>query len=189
MKSNTEEGGFFQITIPPNAYEIKSLNNEIKRSIIDEGHFTEANYPFTIKRTFSTLGSIIKISPQGLLISFMSDDSTKHPLGFNPSTLYEEQNLSPNSVDILSFHNIFLECDFAQGSSFKGKGSDIIHNLTMDVDPRFKYNEKITGGVQWYVMGSKDFISTSSFKLKNENGILVSFDDQSITFRLSIKEV
>ena len=39
------------------------------------------------------------------------------------------------------------------------------------------------------MMESKDIISSISFKLQNENGNLVSFNDQSITFRLSIKEV
>ena len=37
--------------------------------------------------------------------------------------------------------------------------------------------------------GKKDFISNISFKLRNENGEIVSFNGQSITFRLSIKEV
>ena len=52
MKLTTDEDAFIQITIPPGAHEIKSLNNEIKRIIIDEEHFTEANYPFTIKQNF-----------------------------------------------------------------------------------------------------------------------------------------
>ena len=90
------------------------MNNEVKRIINDEKHFTEANYPFTIKPNFSTLGSIIKISPQGPLISFMFDDSIRDLLGFNARTLYEEYSSSPNPVDILSFDNIFLECDFAR---------------------------------------------------------------------------
>ena len=51
-KTITDEDGFIQITIPPGAYEIESLNNEIKRIIIDEEHYTEANYPFTIKSNF-----------------------------------------------------------------------------------------------------------------------------------------
>ena len=59
----------------------------------------------------------------------------------------------------------------------------------MDVDPGYKYIKKLRGGVQWYMMGSKDFISSISFKLENENGSLVSFNGQSITFRLSNKEV
>ena len=94
MKSITGEDGFIQITIPPGAYEKESLNNEIKRIIIDEAHFTEANYPFTIKPKFSTLGSNIEISPQGPIISFMFDDSIRDLLGFNARTLYEEYNLS-----------------------------------------------------------------------------------------------
>ena len=51
----------------------------------------------------------------------------------------------------------------------------------MDVDPAFKYTEKFRGGIQWYMMDTKDFISSINFKLKNENGNLVSFNGQSIT--------
>ena len=35
----------------------------------------------------------------------------------------------------------------------------------------------------------KDFISSVNLKLKNENGELVSFNGQSVTFRLPTKEV
>ena len=72
---------------------------------------------------------------------------------------------------------------------FKDKRTGIIHNFTMDVDPGYKYNEKFRRGVQWYMMESKDIISSLCFKLKDENNILVSFNGQSITFRLSIKEI
>ena len=167
----------------------ESLNNEIKQIIIGGGHFTEANYPFTIKANFSTLGSIKEISQQGPIISFMFDDSIRDLLGFHAITLYEGYNLSPNAVDIPSFDNTFLETNIAQGMIFKGKRSGIIHNLTMDVDPGYKYIGKFRGGVQWYMMGSTDFISSISFELKIANGNLVSFNGQSITFRLSIKEV
>ena len=62
-KTISDKDGFVQITIPPGAYEVESLNNEIKRIIIDEEHYTETNYPFKIKPNFLTLGSIIEISP------------------------------------------------------------------------------------------------------------------------------
>ena len=100
-KTTTNEGGFIKITITPGAYEIESLNNEIKRSFIDEEPYTEANYPFTVKPNFSTLGSIIEISPQRPIISFMFDDSIRDLLGFNARTLYEEYTPSNNPVDIL----------------------------------------------------------------------------------------
>ena len=59
----------------------------------------------------------------------------------------------------------------------------------MDVDPGYKYIEKFHGGVLWYMMESKDIISSINFILKKENGNLVSFNGQSGSFRLSIKEI
>ena len=188
-KSVTDKDGYIIINIPQGSYEIESLNNEIKRIIIDEEHYTEANYPFNIKPNFSTLGSIIEKSTQGPVITFTPNDSIGDLLGFNRTTIFEEYNLSPNPVDILSFDNIFIETDIAKGMIFKGKRTGIIHKFTMDVDPGYKYIEQFRGGVQWYIMESKDIISNICFKLKNENGNLVSFNGQSLTFRLSIKEI
>ena len=189
MKSISDEDGYIQITIPPGAYEIESLNKEIKRIIIDEGHFTEANYPFFIKANFSTLGCIIEISEQGPLIAFSPNDKMRDLLGFKPKVIHEEYNLSDYPVDILSFDNIFLECDIAQVMIFRGKRSGIIHNWTMTVDPGYKYVERFYGGFSWYMVQTKDFISSICFKLKNENHELVNFNGQSITFRFSIKEI
>ena len=86
---------------------------------------------------------------------------------------------------MLSFDNIFLECDIAQGMISKG---GIIHNLTMDVNPGYKYIKKVRGSIQWYMMQSKAILSSICFEFKNENNQIVSFNKQSITFRLSIKE-
>ena len=60
-------------------------------------------------------------------------------LGLNETILYNEYNLLPNPVDILSFDNIFTHSDIAQGMIFKGKRSGIFNNFTMDVDPGYKY--------------------------------------------------
>ena len=72
---------------------------------------------------------------------------------------------------------------------YKEKRSGIIHTFTMDVNPGYKNIEKFRGGVQWYIMETRDFVSIINFKLKSENGILVSFNGQSVTFRLSIRQV
>ena len=189
FKKNLLNEDFIQITVPPGAYEIESLNNEFKRIFIDKEYYTEENYPFTIKPNFSTLGSIIEIKPQGSIIGFVFEDSLGSLLGFVETILWEEYNLSPKQVDILSFDNIFIHTNIAQGMTFKGKRSGIIHNFTMDVDPGYIYIEKFRGGIQWYMMDSKDTISSLCFKLKNEDNQIVSFNGQSITFRLSIGEI
>ena len=133
---------FIQSGIPEGAYETESWVDEIKRIIIDKEHCTEANYPFTIKPKFSTLGSIVQIKPQGAKIGFVFEDSIVSLLGFDETILWEEYNLSSNPVDIISFEKIFIETDIAQGVIFKGRRSGIIHNFTMDVDPGYKFREK-----------------------------------------------
>ena len=188
-KSITDDDHYIMITTPPGAYEIESLDDEIKRVIIDNEHFTEANYPFKIKPNFSTLGSILEITDPEAAIPFRPGDSIGSLLGFNKRTIYEEYNLSDNPVDILSFDNIFIECDIAQGMIFEGKRTGIIHNFTKDVDPGYRYIEKFRGGIQWYMMESKDIISSICFEIKKENNKIVSFNGKSITFRLSIKEI
>ena len=79
----------------------------------------------------------------------MFDDNIGNLPGFNETTLWEEYNLSPNPVDVLSFDNIFIETDIAQGMIFKGRRTGIIHNFTIDVDPGYEYIEKFRGGIQW----------------------------------------
>ena len=189
FKKTISDDGFNKITIPPGTYDIESLNKEIKRIIIDEGLYTEANYPFTIKPNFSTLGSFIEISLQGAIISLMFDDSIRDLLGFSARTVYEEYTPSDNPVDTLSFDNIFFEYDFARRMIYRGKQSNFIYNWTMTIDPGDKCSEQFAGGIYWYMMESKDIISNICFKLKKENNQLVSFNGQSVTFRLSIKEI
>ena len=59
----------------------------------------------------------------------------------------------------------------------------------MTVDPGYKNIEMFRGGVQWFLPETKDFISSISFKLKNGNNEFVSFNGQTITFRISINEI
>ena len=147
LKLVSDEDGYIILSIRPGVYERGALKDEIKGNIIDEGLYTELDYTFYIKPDLSTLGSIIEISSQGPVITFVRDDSIGELLGFNKTTIYGEYNLSPNPVDIISFDNTFLEGDIARGMIFRGKRSGIIHNCTKDVNPGYKYNKKIRCGV------------------------------------------
>ena len=59
----------------------------------------------------------------------------------------------------------------------------------MTVNPPYKYVEKFAGGMNWYLMERKDFVSIKNFELKNESDELLLDNEQSIIFRLSIREV
>ena len=71
----------------------------------------------------------------------------------------------------------------------KQKRSGTNQNWTMKVNPGSNYVESFAGSNTWYMMETKDVISCISFKLKNENNELVSFNVQSMSFTLPIKEI
>ena len=134
------------------------------------------------------MGSIIEIA-NGWEIDFTQNETIREVLGFKSKRISKEINNSDYPVDIISFDNIFIETDIALGMIINGKRTGVIHNFTMDVNPGDRYIEKFHSGIQWFMMEDKDFISNINFKLKNEHNKLVSFNGQSKTFRLSIKEV
>ena len=106
---------------------------------------------------FSTLGSIIGVSRKETLISFTPDDNISVRLGFNPETVNEIYDLSPNRVDILWSDINFFGTDIAEGNVFKGEGSGMIHDFSLDVGPVYKCTEKFQGGNIWYTMESGVF--------------------------------
>ena len=94
------------MTLPPGAYEIENLNIDKKGNIIEEGHFTKIDYPFTIKPNFSTIGSsIIEISRQEPIFTFLPNDSIGDLLKFNATTINEDYNLSPT---LLIFYRLII---------------------------------------------------------------------------------
>ena len=108
---------------------------------IEEGHFTQVDYPFKIEPNYSTLSSIIQISRH----EFYPKEGIGALFGFNATTKYEKYNLSPNPVDILSFDKTSKETDIARGMIFRSKGAERFHNFTMDVDLGNNQIEKLLG--------------------------------------------
>ena len=184
----TPEKMIVDIEIPKGAYELEAIDLEIKRLMVSNGDSDGETFPITIKPNFNTQESIIEIE-DGWEIDFTYAGTIRTLLGFDARVVSENYNLSDHLVDIISFDNIVVECDIAQGMIINGKRTRVIHNFTMDVNPGYKYMEKFRGGIMWFMMENKDFISAINFKLRNEKGNLVSLNDQSITFRLSIKEL
>ena len=181
----TPEKMIVEIVIPKGAYEMEAVYSEIKRLMILNGDSEGETFPVKIKPNFTTQASTIEIV-DGWKVDFTFAGTITTILGFESRKFCKNYNLS---VDIISFDKIFVECDIAQGMIINGKRTRVIHNFTKDVNSSYKYIEKFGGGIMWFMMENKDFISTVSFILRNENGNLVCFNDQSDTFRLSIKEL
>ena len=77
------------MTNPLAAYELESLNEELKMINMEEGYYTAEDYPFIFKAKFSILGSIIEISIQGPVIGLVHDAGIRDLLGFDSVVIYE----------------------------------------------------------------------------------------------------
>ena len=77
--------------------------------------------------------------------------------------MFGKYNLLLNPVEKLPFDNIFSENDIAQCMTFKSIITGIFHDFTMDVDAVYKCIENFCGGLRWYMMESKDFITHIKF--------------------------
>ena len=53
----------------------------------EEDPYTGEDFPVSIKPNFPTLASVIEVSNQGSLVSFVQDDSIRILLGFDPTGL------------------------------------------------------------------------------------------------------
>ena len=87
---------------------------------------------------------------------------------FQASTLeHYMKNITYHPIPLIFHHSIifFSRADVARVMIFKGKRSRRVQNFSMDVNPGYEYIENFRGGVQWYMMDSKDFISSIGFKL------------------------
>ena len=96
---------------------------------------------------------------------FVQNNSLRTLLGFNAEVMYEKYNLSPHPVVTISLDKFFIETVNAKRILIKGKRTGLIQNFNMDGNPGFVCNEKFHGGLEWYMMETKVFISNISFKL------------------------
>ena len=122
--------------------------------------FSQDEYQFTIKPIFSTLGSIIELSGRKPLNDCVQDIGIGGLIGFDTVILYEKVIYHINQF---TFSHLTA---FSSKLTWPRKKVKVQKNerFARDVDPGNSYIKKIRGGVQWYLVESKDFISNPSFK-------------------------
>jgi hypothetical protein len=183
-----------EIFLTPGAYEITEINNEVKRLMVANGHSsinpsTFHDYYVHITPNFNTQKSIIQINEEYTAIDFNTWNSIGKVLGFLPRVIMQPFNESDNKVNIISFDNIFIHCDIAQGMILNGKRSTIIHGFSFDVSPGFKYVEKFRGGLSYFdVRNSGNSINAIRFDFRNEHGKQISFNGDELTFHLRLEQ-
>ena len=126
-----------EIILPPGAYEIEQINDEIARQL----SFEES--PIILEANTATLHSIIRLS-SGFKVDFTQPNTLGDLLGFDSVILTEPYNYSKNKVNIIDIHRLHLCCDSIIGSLRNGFPSNILFSIVLNEAPELKLFENPT---------------------------------------------
>ena len=113
--------------IPTGSYEIKAINNELKRSIMEKTGDKEKEKRIILSPNRNTLRCVF--------VEFNADDNLCKVLGFNKKIYKAGRHESENLVNILSVNLILVHCDIIEASRLNGIEALVIYNFFPDVAP------------------------------------------------------
>ena len=101
-----------EIVLPPGAYEIEQINDEIARHFAAKSlnYIPVDSAPIKLEANTATLHSIIRLS-DGHKVDFTQPNTLRDLLGFDSLILSEPYNYSKNKVNIIDVHRLHLCCD------------------------------------------------------------------------------
>jgi hypothetical protein len=183
---STDDGSTWKtITLNTGAYELQSINNEIKRQIITNGDDESA---FNITANISRLTSIVIIENPRYKIDFNVDNSIGPVLGFDKITIAYGYNESSNIVNIMQVNSILVNIDIIMGSFVNGSQWPTIHSYHPNVSPGYKVVERPNPSLIYYPL-SRPEISRIRVWLTDQNGTPIDLRGETITIRVHVREI
>src|SRR5579863_7915947 len=183
------------ISMQTGAYELDSINNEIKRQMKINGDNPDI---ITVSAEVSTLRSIVNIlsvaeaaeaagaaGAAEYKVAF-EEGSIASLLGFSDGELNPGYNLSPNIVDIMPINTILVNMDIIQGSYVNGNASPTIYAFYPSVSPGYKIIERPSPALTYFLLSHHD-ISRIRVWLTDQDGKIVDFRGERITLRIHIR--
>src|SRR5579863_1277109 len=188
------------ISMQTGAYELDSINNEIKRQMKINGDNPDI---ITVSAEVSTLRSIVNIlsvaeaaeavqampaapAVQAEYKVTFEEGSIASLLGFSNGELNSGYNLSPNIVAIMPVSIILVNIDIIQGSYINGKASSAIYAFYPSVSPGYKIIERPSPALTYFLLSSHD-ISRIKVWLTDEDDNILDFRGEEITIRIHIR--
>lgn len=194
----TEENNLFRYRMPPNEkwedivlsrgqYELDDIAQYIHEELellIDEGIDVNEDIPGMLKLTVhkNTLRCIITSQFE---IDFTPVNSIGKLLGFNEQILKSGIHQSENIVNISSINIIRIDCNLSTGSYINGILAHSLYEFYPRVPPGYKILEQPQNLI--YLPLSKKSIDEVSVQILDQDGKMVSFDDEIVTVRLHLK--
>ena len=128
-----------EFVLPPGAYEIEQINDEIARHFASESfnYIAINSAAIKLEANTATLHSIIRLN-DGYKVDFTQPNTLRDLLGFESIILSDIYNYSKNKVNIIAIHRLHLCSDCIIGSLRIGFPSNILFTIVLNESPGAK---------------------------------------------------
>ena len=110
-------------------------------------------------------------------------------LGFNNKEFNEGTFISENRIMIRTIHTINIDCNIANGNSYKnGEECNIIFSFPAGIQPH-GHDWHIEPSTRIYFPVTRSVIDEIRIRLLDENGNLTNLDNENVSIYLHLKQV
>ncbi len=180
------------ITLEKGAYEIKHINDEIQRLMIEKGHYDKTKdgngVAISMGLNLSTFKSYIDITDNRYKVDFTRSKSLRNLLGFESKILSKGHNISDNTVQITTASSIMINCDLISGSYHNGIEKNILYSFPAYIVPT-GYKINIIPSVLMYLPVNRSVINSITFTITDDNFEVLDFKNERMSMGLHIRQV
>src|SRR5438093_6814498 len=180
------------IKLESGAYEMKQINDEIRRLMVVHKHYddkaTPHNHYINIGVNLSTFKSFVEITNPAFKVSFREEKTIRELLGFKPKIVSQGYNISDSTVQITRISAILIHSDLISGSYNNGIEVDILYSFPAYTVP-VGYKINVTPQSMIYLPINRKIISNMNFAIKNEEGHILDFKGENIVIAIHLRQV
>ena len=172
------------IHVPVGCYEIKTINDELQRLIMEKTGDEKAEMRMVLTPNPNTLRCVMVVLEK-CKVDFNVDNSLCSVLGFDRQVYSEGRHESENIVNILSVNTILVNCDVIESSRLNGREAPVIYTFFPDAAP----GDKIVNTPRHliYIPLTLKLISHMTCWITDQNGDELDLQGEWLTLTFHLK--
>ena len=136
VKISFDEGKtWLDVYIPVGCYEIKAINTELQRFIVQKTGDKKAETRIVLSPNPNALRGMLEVLDVKCQVNFDDDDSLCTVLGFERKVYTAGRHECEHIVNILSVNSILVHCDVIESSRLNGIEASIIYTFFPGATP------------------------------------------------------
>jgi len=186
LKYSSDNGSTWQIVkLNTGCYELETINKEIHRQMVANGHHDNGQFYVNLTANVSTLKSIVEVTSENCKVNLGTLGPT---LGFPSDTLLDRgYHESPNIVDIIKINSILVNIDIISGSYVNGSHSPVIYSFFPNVGPGYKIVERPRQELLYFPVNRSE-INSIRVWLTDQDHRPVDVRGERVTLMIVIRE-